>query len=133
MEGDNESRKRGVTVGIYNAVLDEHLPPILRFGAIFMHNAQIHTAHIIQDWLQDNGINVMDWPPYSPDLNPIENLWALLKAAIYRSYPELVGIFNTQASLDLLTRCAIATWEDLSEQTLTTLLDSIVHRVIAVI
>ena len=26
----------------------------------------------------------MEWPPHSPDLNPIENLWALLRAAIYK-------------------------------------------------
>ena len=25
----------------------------------------------------------MTWPPYLPDLNPIENLWALLKRDIY--------------------------------------------------
>ena len=75
----------------------------------------------------------MDWPPYSPDLNPIENLWALLKAEIYRSYPELIGLSNTQASLDLLIRCAIATWEDQSGQIVTVLLDSMIRRVNAVL
>ena len=31
----------------------------------------------------------MDWPPYSPDLIPIENLWALLKKESYKVYPDL--------------------------------------------
>ncbi len=35
------------------------------------------------------GIEVMEWPPYSPDLNPIENLWALLKKEAYKVYPDL--------------------------------------------
>ncbi len=134
MEGDIESRNGGVTARVYKAVLDEHLLPILDFGAIFMQdNAPIHKAHIICEWLEENKVHVMEWPPYSPDLNPIENLWALLKAEIYRSYPELIGLSNTQASLALLIRCAIATWENLSEQILTRLLDSMVHRVDAVI
>jgi hypothetical protein len=75
----------------------------------------------------------MNWPPYSPDLNPIENLWALLKAEIYRSYPQLIGLSNTEASLQLLIRCAKATWEDMGDMLLTRLLDSMVHRVNAVI
>jgi transposase len=37
-------------------------------------SARVHTARIVFRLLREMGIEVMVWPPYSPDLNPIKNL-----------------------------------------------------------
>ena len=43
---------------------------------IFMQdNARVHTARLSMAWLEENEVEVLeDWPPYSPDLNPIEHV-----------------------------------------------------------
>lgn len=41
----------------------------------------------------------MKWLPYSPDFNTIENLWTLMKAEIYRAYPELIDVLDIIATV----------------------------------
>ena len=43
-------------------------------------------------WFEIYGVEVMEWPPYSPDFNPIEYLWYRLKEIVYTRHPELLGI-----------------------------------------
>jgi transposase len=48
----------------------------------------------------------MEWPPYSPDLNPIENLWFLLKADIYKCCPDLLKMRGDEKVLAALIETA---------------------------
>ena len=37
----------------------------------------------------------MEWPAYSPDINPIEELWVHLKAELHRRYPNTKSLQGT--------------------------------------
>ena len=47
-----------------------------------MDNCRIHWTLEALQFYKDNKITVIDWPPYSPDINHIENVWAFIKAKL---------------------------------------------------
>ncbi|KAJ5104253.1 hypothetical protein N7532_004782 [Penicillium argentinense] len=94
--GDPNSERQGVNRFVIEELYRRILPILMQNeDGIFQHdNAPTHTARVVRDALAEMNIEVMEWPPHSPDLNPIENLWALLKAKIYELRPDLIHIYS---------------------------------------
>ncbi|KAJ0135309.1 hypothetical protein HZ326_20819 [Fusarium oxysporum f. sp. albedinis] len=120
-------------IGIYD-LYSIILPWFLQPGDIFMHdNASVHTARIVKALLEELQVQLMIWPPYSPDVNPIENLWALMKAEIYRLHPELTHAEDTVATQHALVLAAMEAWDNLEERVLKNLCDTMPNRITAII
>ncbi len=47
-----------------------------------------HTAKATKSWFNGHGVTVLDWPANSPELNPIENLWGIVKRKMRDSRPN---------------------------------------------
>jgi transposase len=64
----------------FNDYLANHLAPILKPGdVIIMDNARFHKSEKTEEILKEKGASILFLPPYSPDLNPIEHYFGVLK------------------------------------------------------
>ena len=68
---------------VLNSWLENILLPCLKVGqTIIMDNASFHKSTKTKQLLENQGCKLLFLPTYSPDLNPIEQQWAILKARI---------------------------------------------------
>jgi len=135
MKRDPLTKKNGYSVQSYVKILEDNLLGIWTPGLIFMHdNVSIHNAGAVKLWLEEHGISLMKWPPYSPDLNPIEHLWFHLKKMVYEVRPDIEQVRgNDEKVQKALFEALEEAWPRLSDELLTTLIKSIKSRINAVI
>jgi transposase len=93
--------------------VEELLVPTLRPGDIVvMDNNPIHKLDDIEEAIEAVGAWVLFLPPYSPDLNPIENCWAKVKSRLRslkpRTLPDLLDALV--AAVASITRHDIQGW-----------------------
>ena len=103
------------------------VPLVQQHQMTFQHNnACPHVARVCQDFLANNNIVPLDWPPYSPDLSPIEHLWDELDRRVRRRR-------NTPNTLGQLRTALLEEWENIPMRKINALVNSMQRRIRAVI
>lgn len=72
--------------------LDNALLPATRRDSQLMlmqDNASYHRAQDVQNWFKRNKKNIFPWPAQSPDLSPMENVWACLKNELWKQRAKI--------------------------------------------
>ncbi|CAF2995742.1 unnamed protein product [Rotaria sp. Silwood2] len=79
-----------------------------------------HTSKMSKTFKINNGIQSLPWPSQSPDYNPIENVWALMKLKINKQPPTSINNFFGRIKKE---------WKNLSVEFAEKLADSMERRV----
>ncbi len=122
--------KSTVNAAIYQEILEHFMLPSadkLYGDADFIFQqdlAPAHTAKGTKSWFNDHGVTVLDWPANSPDLNPIDNLWCIVKRKMRDTRPN---------NADDLKAAIKATWASIPPQQCHKLITSMPRRIEAVI
>ena len=118
---------------LYKSILDDDLMNTIDFydldmeQVIFQHdNDPKHKAKSVQKWLSEQEFKTLEWPAQSPDLNPIEHLWAEVKRRLnkYDSPPK--GVIELWERVQLI-------WNEISPEVCQNLFNSMARRIQAVI
>ena len=70
---------------------------------LIMDNCKIHHSRTVKDYLKKHNIQVLYLPPYSPELNPIEEAWSVVKNKLRREKTRTVAAYA--AVMEKAKRC----------------------------
>ncbi|KAF0729887.1 hypothetical protein Ae201684P_014424 [Aphanomyces euteiches] len=110
---------------VYSALPDSFVKLDLHVDFIFQQdNAPCHTAQRVMEFFDENAFNVLDHPPQSPYLNPIEHVWSYIGRRIRQSTPS---------SLEGLKTKILHLWNNIPQSFIQGLLDLMPKRLAMVI
>jgi transposase len=78
-----------------------------------------HTSRVAKTFIDEKRIHAMDWPSNSPDLNPIENMWYIVKNNVEKRMPR---------NVDELKRFMVEEWEKIPQETVKNIIMSMKRR-----
>lgn len=134
MERDSTSPRNGFTSNSYIMALEDGLLPIHYADRLFQQdNAPIHRTIKVDEWFEDHEVEVIDWPPHSPDLNPIEHVWHTMKVILSINNPELHLLRNNNANREFLKVQIQLAWQAVPQESIDNLIDSMDNRLRAVV
>ena len=115
----------------YQNIIETNLLPVLYeicgSDAEFQQdNASIYVSKSSKNWFDAKGIKLIDWPARSPDLNPIENLWADLSRSVYRNGRQFNNVQHLKSALQ-------DEWQNMDQIKIQKLITSMSDRLIEVI
>ena len=113
----------------YIRILKNHLIPnaIRLFGRhwrLLQDNDPKRRSRLTMDFLRKQAPEVMEWPSNSPDVNPVENLWSIIKRRVEKRKPS---------NLDELDDFLHEEWEKIDLSLLNNLIKSMKTRCLALI
>ena len=54
-------------------------------------HSSIHDSRVVQEWLSRQAdVELLDWPPRVPGMNPVENMWSEVKRKMQETWPVLL-------------------------------------------
>lgn len=110
---------------VYDAALLDILGEVS--GGILMEDgAPVHRSNAPKEWRALRLIEKLNWPANSPDLNPIENVWKLMKDALQRR-PTI------PRNVEEMQKALLEEWERIDEEKLAALVARMPERIAAVL
>jgi transposase len=87
---------------VVDVYFEKVLLPVLPPGSVtVLDNARFHQSPTTQKLVERAGCQLLFLPPYSPDLNPIEHLWAAFKTRLRKDLPTATNPFLFIANMSL--------------------------------
>ena len=133
LERDVDSPRSGYTSVSYTDVLAQELDTFMHANNYFMHdNAPIYTSRWTIEWLRSRGVPMFapSWPPWSPDLNPIKQVWHKLRDMLQEVDPTLSEAIGSEDEIYARLKASLLTaWEAIPQTFFDALVDTWFHRV----